>query len=184
MSGAALEPATLEVILPPSIALIIDIETDNRRRSLADLRSIIKNHGGTVSPTSYLFTKRGRVLFGRDERGLGVDEVLDEAIDAGAADIEVDNEGNIVVWTEPSGLTAAAEKLGKSLDLKVKSLDLIWHPNEETLAPVESKEALTALVELIGALQEDSSVQGVYANVTQGTTQDEAWMALQDKLSA
>jgi transcriptional/translational regulatory protein YebC/TACO1 len=183
-SGAALESVTLEAILPPSIALVIDIETDNRKRSLADLRVVIKNHKGTVTPTSYLFTRRGRVLFEKDERRLGVDEVLDEAIEAGAEDVEADDDGNIVVWTAPSGVTAAAERLGKGLDLKVKSLHLIWHPNEDTLAPLDSKETVENLAALVDALRDEPTVQGVYTNVIQGTIDDDAWSELEEKISA
>jgi transcriptional/translational regulatory protein YebC/TACO1 len=145
---------------------------------------VIKNHKGTVTPTNYLFTRRGRVLFEKDDRGLGVDEVLDEAIEAGAEDVEADNEGNIVVWTEPSGVSAAAERLGKCLDLKVKSLNLIWHPNEDTLAPLESKETVENLAALVDALRDEPTIQGVYTNVTQGTIEDDAWSALEQKISA
>lgn len=108
--------------------------------------------------------------------------MLDEAIEAGAEDVEVDDEGNIVVWTEPSGVTAAADGLGKGLDLKVKSVDLIWHPNEDTLAVLDSNETLENLVALIDALQ-DEPVQGVYTNVTKGTIEDDAWSALEEKIS-
>jgi transcriptional/translational regulatory protein YebC/TACO1 len=135
---------------------------------------MIKRHGGTVTPTSYLFTRRGKVLFEKDDRALGVDDVLDEAIEAGAEDVETDEEGNILVWTEPSGVTAAAEQLVKSLDLKVKSAQLIWHPNEDTLAPLDSQEAADALGQLVDALEDDPNVQGVYTNVTQGTLEEEA----------
>ena len=123
------------------------------------------------------------MLFDKDERGLGVDEVLDEAIEVGAEDVEADDEGNIVVWTEPSGVTAAAEGLGKGLGLKVKSLDLIWHPNEDTLAPLDSNETVENLAALVDALQDDPAVQGVYTNVAKGAIADEAWSALEEKIS-
>lgn len=145
---------------------------------------MIKNHKGTVTPTSYLFTRRGRVLFEKDERGLGVDEVLDEAIEAGAEDVQTDDEGNIVVWTEPNAVTAAAESLGKGLDLKVKSLDLVWHPKEDTLAALESEETMENLTALVEALRDEPAVQGVYTNVTQGSIGDDAWSALEEKISA
>jgi len=110
--------------------------------------------------------------------------VLDEAIEAGAEDVEADDEGNILVWTDPSGVTTAAEKLGKSLDLKVKSSDLIWHPNDNTLAPLESQEVVEILLELVDALQENSSVQGVYTNIAQGTIDDETWLDLEGRITA
>jgi transcriptional/translational regulatory protein YebC/TACO1 len=160
---------------------MVDIETDNRNRSLNDLRFVIKTHGGTVTPTKYLFTRRGKVLFEKDERGLGVDEVLDEAIEAGAEDLEADEDGNILIWTHPSDVTAVAEKLGKNLDLKVKSSELIWRPNEETLAPLESQESAKTLGDLVGALQDNPSVQGVYTNASQGAVNEEAWLDLEGR---
>jgi len=122
------------------------------------------------------------VQFEKDERALGVDDVLDEAIEAGADDVETDDEGNIVVWTEPSETIAAAQNLGQNLKLKVQSSDLLWGANEDTLIPLESKEQLQKLEALIDALQDDSAVQGVYANVAQGIIDDEAWMGLQEKI--
>jgi len=181
-TGASLESLTLEVIMHPSIGIVIDIETDNKARAFQDLRHEIKRHGATVTPTAYLFKRRGRVQFEKDERGLGVDEALDDAIEAGAEDVEVDDDGNLVVWTEPTGTTAAARSLAESLKLKVESSDIVWDANEDTLVPIDSEETLIALKDLVTALQEDPNVQGIYANVTQGTVSDEAWAELQEKI--
>jgi transcriptional/translational regulatory protein YebC/TACO1 len=183
-TGAALENVTLEVILPPTVAMIIETETDNRARTLMDLRYLVKSHGGTVTPTSYLFRKKGRVSFEKDERNLGVDEVLDEAIEAGAEDVETDEEGSIVVWTEPAKTTAAAQALQKSLGLKVESSDIIWDANEETKVQLESEDVVKALSNFVEALQDNPNVQGVYANVAQGKLADEVWEDLQVRLDA
>ncbi|KFY33571.1 hypothetical protein V494_07532 [Pseudogymnoascus sp. VKM F-4513 (FW-928)] len=178
-SGASLESLTIEAIMPPSIAMVIDIETDNKARALQELRHEVKRYGGTVTPTSYLFKRRGRVQFGKDERGLGVDEVLDEAIEAGADDVEVDDDGNLIVWTEPSGTIAAAKSLAESFKLTIESSDILWDPNEDTLVPLDSEGALTSLKNLVNALQEDQSVQGIYVNISQGKVSDETWAELQ-----
>jgi len=183
-SGAALESLTLELIMPPSVAMIVDVETDNKGRTMQDLRHLIKRHGGTVTPTSYLFQKKGRVAFEKDERNLGVDEVLDEAIEAGAEDVETDEEGSIVIWTEPNKITAAADALQKSLNLKVESTDIIWDANEDTKVPVEKEQVVKALSDFIEALQENSEVQGVYANIAQGNLPDEVWEELEGRLDA
>jgi transcriptional/translational regulatory protein YebC/TACO1 len=183
-TGAALENLTLEVIMPPSSALVIDIETDNRKRTMSDLRFIIKVHGGTVTPTNYLFQKRGRLQFEKDERNLSVDEVLDEAIEAGAEDVETDEDGNIVVWVEPSKTTSAAEALSKSLNMKVSSSDIIWDANEDTKVALDSGDAVKALTEFLDQLQENSGVQGVYSNLAQGSIADDAWAELQSKFAA
>jgi len=183
-TGAALEYVTLEVIMPPTVAMIIETETDNRARTLMDLRHLVKVHGGSVTPTSYLFQKKGRVAFEKDERNLGVDEVLDEAIEAGADDVETDEDGNVVIWTEPSKTMAAAEALQKSLNLKVESSDIIWDANEDTKVPLESEDAVKALSAFVEALQDNPNVQGVYANVAQGHLADDVWEDFQVKLDA
>jgi transcriptional/translational regulatory protein YebC/TACO1 len=168
--------------MPPSIAMVIDVETDNKLRALQDLRHEIKRHGGTVTPTSYLFKRRGRVQFQKDERGLGVDEILDEAIEAGADDVEADDDGNIVVWTDPSETIGTARSLAASLKLTVESSDILWDPNVDTLVQLDSQDALTSLKNLVNALQDDQSVQGIYVNITKGEVSDEAWADLQEKI--
>lgn len=183
-TGAALEYVTLEVIMPPTVAMIIETETDNRARTLSDLRYLVKSHGGSVTPTSYLFQKKGRVAFEKDERNLGVDDVLDEAIEAGAEDVETDEDGSIVLWTEPNMTTSAAEAMQKSFGLKVESSDIIWDANEDTKVALDHKEAAEKLTSFIEAVQENPNVQGVYANVAQGSLTDEVWEDLAGRLDA
>jgi len=183
-TGAALENVSLEVIMPPTVAMIIECETDNRARTLADLRHLVKVHGGSVTPTSYLFQKKGRLAFEKDERNLGVDEVLDGAIEAGAEDVEMDEDGSIVVWTEPNNTTAAAEALQSSHGLKVESMDIIWDANEDTKVPLDPSDAVGKLSQLLETLQDNSSVQGIYANIAQGSLSDAEWENLQGNLDA
>ncbi|KAI9788537.1 MAG: hypothetical protein M1835_002223 [Candelina submexicana] len=181
-SGAALECLTIEAILPPSIALVIDCETDSKARTLQDLRLLIKNHGGSPTPTSYLFDKKGRVLFQRKE-GLGVDEVLDEAVENGALDVDLDDEGRIMIYTEPSATTAATIALGKKMGLQVQSSDIIWVPKADTMVGLDSDSALKELRAFVEELQDHPSVQRVYMNVAQGRIPDEAWMDFQSRIA-
>jgi transcriptional/translational regulatory protein YebC/TACO1 len=183
-TGAVLDNLTIEAVMPPSVAMIIDIETDNRNRTMMDLKLLVKNHGGMVSSTSYLFQKKGRIAFEKDERNLGVDEVLDEAIEAGAEDVELDEDGNILVWTEPNKTTAAAAALQKAMDLKAESLDIIWDANEDTKVQLESEGTAKRLTAFIDALQDNPNVQGIYANVAQGTIANDVWENLQGRLDA
>jgi transcriptional/translational regulatory protein YebC/TACO1 len=183
-SGAALENVTLEIILPPAIAIIVECETDSKARTLQDLRHIVKFHGGSMTPTSYLFQKKGRVAFEKDERNIGVDEVLDDAIEAGAEDVEIDEDGSLVVWTEPNKTLVAAQALQKSHGLTVESSDIIWDANEDTKVPLEEGNVVKTLTSFLDQVQEATGVQGIYANVAQGSLADEIWEELQGKLDA
>ncbi|RDW89136.1 hypothetical protein BP6252_01168 [Coleophoma cylindrospora] len=174
-TGAALENLTLEVILPPGIGIVVDIETDNKAATLPDLRHLIKVKGGTVTPTAYLFQRKGRVAFEKDERNLGEDEVLEQAIEAGAEDVETDEDGNIVVWTDPSMISAMANSLQQGLDLKVLSSDIIWDANKDTNLALNDDTEAKSLQELVNVLRENSNVQAIYTNATQGNVSDEVW---------
>ena len=87
-------------MLPPSVAVVIDCQTPSKGRTLHELRLIMKDNEANMTPTSYMFKRRGRILFERDERGLSAEDLLDDAVDAGAEDVEVDQEGNIMVGLE------------------------------------------------------------------------------------
>lgn len=183
-TGAALENLTFEVVMPPAVAMIIAAETDNKNRTMMDVKLLTKQHGGTVSPTNYLFQKKGLVVFEKDERNLGVDEVLDAAIEAGAEDVESDEDGNILVWTEPTQTTAAATRLQSSLALKVQSSDIIWDANEDTKVPIESEEVANRLSAFIEALRDNPNIHGIYTNAAQGSLAYDVWEALQSRLDA
>ena len=183
-TGAALESVTLEVIMPPTVAMVIDAETDSKNRTLMELRIAVKNHQGTVTPTAYLFQRKGRLQFEKDDRNLGVDEVLDDAIEAGAEDVETDENGSIVVWTEPNKVTAAAKALQESLGLKVNSSDIIWDANEDTRVPLESESSVELLSNFVTAIRDNPNVQGVYCNAAQGSLTDELWEDFAIRLDA
>jgi len=183
-TGATLESVTLEAIVPPSVACVIDCQTDSKLRLLQDLRLIIKNHGGTVTPTSYLFEKKGIIVFEKDERKMGVNEILDEAIEAGAEDVDTNSDGNVVVWTEPGKTTSTANTIAEKLKMRVQSSDIIWDPNDDTKVQLESTESVKELVELIDELQEVSGIQGIYINAVRGSVDSDTWADLQSRISA
>lgn len=180
ITGGTLEYITLEAIAPPQIAMIIEAETDRSKRTLEDLRYIIKKSGGAATPTMYLFQKKGRVVFETDE-SLGVDDVLDEAIEAGAEDVEADEDGCIVVWTEPNKTTSAGQSLEKNLGLKVESSQILWDSNEDTRISLDAETARPFL-DLVDQIRNEQSVQAVYANVAQGSLTDEEWDEIESKL--
>lgn len=180
ITGGTLEYITLEAITPSQIAMIIEAETDRSKRTLEDLRYIVKKGGGAATPTTYLFQKKGRVVFEVDE-SLGVDDVLDEAIEAGAEDVETDEDGSIVVWTEPNKTTSAGQSLEKSLGLKVESSQILWDSNEDTRVSLDTETARPFL-DLVDQIRNEQSVQAVFANVAQGSLTEEEWDEVESKL--
>lgn len=182
-SGAALESVVVEAMLPPTVATVIDCQTDNKLRTLADIRLLIKEHEGSVTPTTYLFEKKGRIVF-REKDGVGVEEVLEEALEAGALDVIANSEGKVVVFTETNETKATAQALASSLGLEIDETDIIWDPTEDTKFDLEEEEAAKRLGRFLEELQEISGVQGVYMNIAQGSIDDTLWSELQSRIIA
>ncbi|OCK79553.1 YebC-like protein [Lepidopterella palustris CBS 459.81] len=182
-SGAALESVVVEAIMPPSVATVIDCQTDNKLRTLADIRLIIKEHDGTVTPTDYLFGKKGRITF-LEKEGVGVDEVLEQALDAGALDVVEGEDGKVVVFTETNETKSTAQALSSSLGLEIKETEIIWDPNEETKVGIEDEEAAKRLSKFLDKIRDISGVQGVYMNFAQGSIDDGLWSDLRRRVAA
>lgn len=180
-TGAALELVTVEAIFPPSVAMVIEIETENKLRSLADTRNWVKKNGGNVTPVAYLFEKKGMVVF-KGKEGWSVDDMLEPALEAGALDVEDAEEGAIIVYTDPAETKAAAEKIAGATGLEIASMDIVWDPNEETKIPLNGGESVEKISRFFDQLKEVSGVQAIYWNATQGGVADGTWEELLDKI--
>ncbi|KAH7272545.1 hypothetical protein MRS44_003048 [Fusarium solani] len=175
-TGAQLESMSLEVLMPPTIAMIIDAETDNKTRTLHDLRLVVKKAGGVVGSTTFYFTRRGRAVFKTKEGGPSLSDVLDEAIEHdGLEDVEELPEGDFLVWTQPNTLAAITEAMSKKFELEVLDSDIVWAPNEDTMVSVDKSAEVESLDLLFNGLKEYPEVKAIYANVRQGTIEDEEW---------
>ncbi|KAF2640816.1 DUF28-domain-containing protein, partial [Massarina eburnea CBS 473.64] len=182
-SGAALENVTLEVMLPPALgalAMLIECQTDNRHRTLVELRILIKDAGGSVSPVGYMFEKKGRITFAPKD-GVGVDEVLEPALDAGALDVIEDEEGRVVLYVEPAQTKSTGEALAQSLGIEIAQNEIIYDANEETKVALDANEVAHGLGNLLDALSEINGMQGVYLNWAKGAIDEGPWAELQSK---
>jgi transcriptional/translational regulatory protein YebC/TACO1 len=164
ISGAQLESLTIEAMLPFSVAAVIECQTDHKLRTLQEIRAMITRRGGTIASTSFLFERKGKVVFGKKE-GISLDGVLDQAIEAGATDVDMDDSGRLVVETEPSQLSAVTRHLSDSSGLKVESSDIIHDPKEDTMVSL-GEENMTVLEDLVALIEEEPTVQDVYINAT------------------
>jgi transcriptional/translational regulatory protein YebC/TACO1 len=181
-SGQALDSVTLEAMLPPSIAAVVDCQTDNKNRTLADLRLLVKDYGGNVTPIGYLFERKGRIIL-RKKEGLGLDDILEPALEAGALDVLEDDEGRMVVYTEPIQTKATAEIISKQLEVEIEESELIYDPNAGTQVELDDEEAAQRLSAFLEKLQDVHGVQAVYMNWKKGTVSDELWAELQGKMT-
>lgn len=164
-SGQALEPLMIEAMWPGSVGVVIECLTDNKPRVLQDLRHIIKEHGGSVTPTMFLFEKRGKVTF-EENSGVNLDDYLELAIESGATDIDSDKDRRLVIYTEPAETKSVAEAFAKSTNLVVERSEIIWDPIIDTMAKPDG-DITEELEQALIALRDDPSVRDVYINTTE-----------------
>jgi len=154
------EPITYEGYAPGGVALLIDVLTDNRNRTGAEIRSIFTKHGGSMAEpgsVSWQFSRRGVVLVG----GSAMEEALLEvALDAGADDLE-DDGGTWRVTCEPSATASVAERLvSAGFDVLSAETPMV----SDNLVPVDSVEAARAVLRILDVIEDNDDVQDVYAN--------------------
>ncbi len=160
LEGVAYEEATLEGYGPGGVAVLVEVVTDNRNRTVAEVRHLFsKNNGslGEVGCVAWMFDKRGMIVL--EGEGVDEDRLMEVALDAGAEDIQ-EEEGTFTVITTPENfetVRTAIEAAG-------------WHPVSAQIEMVpqntvrlEGKEATQAL-KLMEMLEECDDVSNVYSN--------------------
>ena len=140
-TGAALDSFTIEAMIPPSIAIIVECETASKARTLGDLKLAIKESGGTVTPTSHMFERKGKIVF-EGSNGIEEEEIFDQAVDAGAIDVQMEEGGKVIVYAKSSHTTAVADAVAASSGLKIESYDIVWEPKEDMMVDLTSPEVL------------------------------------------
>ena len=182
-NGASLESVMVESILPGNIACILESETDNRLRTLSNLRLVVKEFDGREGPSAYLFEKRGRTVLEK-KAGVGIEEVLDAALEAGALDV-LDDEVGIVVFSEPADTKAVGDKISSALGLDIKTSGIFWSAIEDTKVEVDTETAAEELGEFVDELiEKEPTVQSVAMNIRQGSALNgDVWKELAGRLS-
>ena len=160
MDGATYEEIRYEGYGIGSAAVIVDCMTDNRTRTVAEVRHAFSKHGGnlgTDGSVAFMFRHCGQLLF---VPGTSEDRVMEAAIEAGAEDVLTDDEGGIEVICQPGefgSIKAALEKAG----LKAEVAEITMRA--ETPAPLAGEDA-QKMQKLLDALENLDDVQQVYTN--------------------
>lgn len=161
LAGGTLEAVSYEAYGPGGIAIIIDGITDNKNRSLGEVKKILNEHNGKLvqeGAVRWMFEQKGIIAL--DMEGKDKEQTELAAIEAGADDVIV-GEGMLEIYTKPDEL----EKVRKALEdkgLVTKSTLLGWIAKEKIILPDAEKESCQKLFE---ALDENDSVQEVYSNI-------------------
>ena len=145
---------------PGGVAIIVEALTDNRNRTASNVRSTFSKNGGALGETNsvaFMFDRVGEIEYPLSAGS--ADKVMEAAIEAGADDVESDEDGHWI-YTSFEAMTEAAAALEKVLG-EPDSVKAIWKPQNNV--PVDPERGAT-LMKLIGILEDDDDVQNVYAN--------------------
>ena len=158
--SANFEEITYEGYGSGGVAIYVLALTDNRNRTASNVRSTFSKNGGALGETNsvgFMFDRVGEIFYPASAGS--EDKVMEAAIEAGADDVESDEEGHWI-YTSFESLNEVAAALEKVLG-EAESVKFIFKPQNEV--PVDAEKG-ASLLRLISILEEDDDVQSVYSN--------------------
>ena len=160
LEGYNLEEVIYEGYGPGGVAVLIEATTDNRNRTVSELRHLFSKYGGNLSEAgsvAWVFQKKGYLVVGRDK--IGEEQLLEIALEAGAEDVNEDD-GNWEILTPPEAFETVRQALeSRKIPLAVEQLSMIPQSNVK----LEGKSAVQML-RLMEVLEDHEDLQNVWAN--------------------
>ena len=160
LDGVTYEEVRYEGYGPGGTAVMVNCLTDNRNRTVADVRHAFSKHAGnlgTDGSVAYLFRKVGIISFSSDSNE---DQVMEVAMEAGAEDVVTNDDGSIDVFTQPDDYLAVKDAM-LAAGLEPENADVTMHADTKTALDVEAAEKM---LKLIDRLEDLDDVQDVYSN--------------------
>lgn len=157
------ETVTYEGYGPNGTAIIVKALTDNKNRTAANVRNAFtKGYGniGTQGCVSYMFDEKGQILIDREEYDGDPDELMMQALDAGAEDF-VEEEDSFEIITDPASFSAVREEL-ETAGIPMANAEVTMIP--QTYVTLDADEDISHMNKILDLLEEDDDVQQVYHN--------------------
>ena len=156
--GASYEDLAYEVYGPGGVALLVELSTDNRNRTAAEIRSLLTKNGGSIATpgaVTRLFHRKGQMIIPRE--AANEDQLMELALEAGAEDFKAEPEG-FEILTDPAHFEAVHRQI-EAKGIKCAVAEVTWLPT--VTLPVTEPAAVTKLIDL---LEEHDDVKDVYSN--------------------
>lgn len=160
--GGDLHEALYEGFAPGGAALMIEAVTDNKQRTVSEVKNVLEKNGGTMGnqgSVSYLFQRVGEIA--APTNGKSSDEILDIALELNSTDY-LEEEGDVIFYVAPSNL-AAAKKILEEKGMAVFSAELVFKPLATIDVPYESRGKINSIIE---KLEDLGDVQNVFVNAS------------------
>lgn len=162
LPGASYEEVSYEGYGPGGVALLIEALTDNRNRTVSEIRHVMSKHGGSMGESgcvAWIFDKLGYILV--DKREVEEEDLMSVVLDAGAIDMKNDpGEENYEIITEPEKLNEVKAAL-EAANIPLALAEVTMLPKNYVELDAKTAEQMTRLME---TLEDHDDVQNVYAN--------------------
>lgn len=167
LEGAKMEELTIEAYGPEGIALIIEALSDNKNRTLSEIKYLLSQNNGKMAESgsvNWLFERKGIMMINATGSGQSKEGLELLVIDAGAQDLKWQNDELLEVYTKAEELEKVKKEI-ESKNIKTESASLDWVPkNEIEIEELKIKEQIEKLFE---ALEEHDDVNEIYSNLKQ-----------------
>lgn len=167
LPGQTLEEIMYEGFGPGKVAFLVETVTDNRLRTLQEVKNIFDRGGGSMAgqgSVAYMFDRKGEIKVQSAKGKVQSEEEILQLIDLGAEDIESFEEDGIqkyLVYVESSELNTMGNKITQ-VGYEVESKEIVFKPN--TSVSISDPELAKKVLDFAGRLEESDDVQKVYAN--------------------
>lgn len=162
-STEKVETVVYEGLAPGGVAVIIEAITDNKNRSLGFIRPVFNKFNLNMTPTGYMFERRG-VLIISPKEGDVVDDVIDEIMEMdGIVDINEIDDGLVEIITE----FEETGKVGSALKDKheIKEMNIGYIPNDDMMVEIENEDTMVSYEKFMGLLDEVEDISQVFTNL-------------------
>ena len=157
------EAVTYEGYGPSGVAVIVEALTDNRNRTAGDVRHYFDKYGGNMGQqgcVSFMVERKGVLVIEREDLDKTEDEVMEAALEAGAADFEADDD-IFTIYTEPSDLGAVRDDLAAQ-GYEFASAEVEQVPNTYTKLP--DQETCDKMQKMLDMFEDNDDIQNVWHN--------------------
>ncbi len=162
LDGSLYEEIIYEGYGPHNVAVIVEVMTDNRNRSIAYVRSSFRKYNGNLGSANsvqYMFDRLGSITV--EKSSIDEDRLTEFIIEAGAEDINTENTDVFQVITAPSDFDSVRSYL-EDMEVQMLNAELIWNP--QTRIVIDNSKKAEQVIKLIDLLEEDDDVQSVHSN--------------------
>lgn len=162
LDGVIYEEIIYEGYGPHNVAIIVEVMTDNRNRSIASVRHAFNKCNGNLGPANsvqYMFDRIGSIMV--DKNVIDEDSLTELILEAGADDINTENSDEFQVITAPADFDAVRSYLEEK-DVAMLSAEVIWNPQNRV--EIDELKKAEQVIKLIDILEDDEDVNSVHSN--------------------